>query len=340
MKKGVGLLAALAALVYLAPVTLAQSEDPPVDPQPAAGAPADGAVVDGAAVDAPAAPGVDRDRGPGSRVRRGRPNRNRNAVLLDAFREEVKRVLQADEETNGYIDDIFAEQLDALQQEAGDVAEQRREQANEMRDLVGELRDAQRDGDTDRIEKLREQITNLRRDVSSEQTVDLVKLEADMREVLDDAQFERYLSIQKKYEPRFTRSKDPNQAALQRVRRALVGVDLSPEQRDRIRELFTETAQTLRRVSNDKDRAAQVVDDMIDSVFDQLDDNQADAFDRKLTELEQQENAGRKDRRVGQPVAVEPGVADPGAPAPADDEQSAEQAAEQGVDDGGALPPE
>lgn len=329
MKK-VGVLAALAAVAVWAPMTRAQTDENPGAPQAATPAPGQGA--DPAATEEPQTPG----RGPATHVREGRAvGRNRNVVLLEAFREEVKRVLQADEQTNADLDDIFGDYIEEQQQESGEAAEQRREQASQMRDMVAELRDAQRDGDRERIEDLRARITEMRKSTSEEQTVDLAALQSDVREVLDDGQFERYMTIQQKYESRFSRSKNTNEQAMQRLRQALASVTLSDEQREHARELFVQYTQKVRQLRSDQEKAAEAVQELRDTLMEQLDDNQADAFEQKLTELEQRDHvaqpAGRDASRA--PVAV------PATP-PADAEQGAEEAAEHGEAEGGALPPE
>jgi hypothetical protein len=260
--------------------------------------------------------------------------RNRNVVLLEAFREEVKRVLQPDEETAGLIEEIFAEHIEEAKTSNEHSAEDRREQASEIRDLVAELREAQREGDTDRMVALRERITDLRRSTQEEQgTVALDELEDQMHEVLAAEQFELFEKIARKYEPRFLRSNNTSEQTLLRMRSALAAVNLDPEQRTITRRLLVEHGRKIRQVRNNEDKATEEVQALRDAITNELDPDQADAFEQRLAELDRQQGVNPGVHARGR-TELDRGGIDEGA----DDEAGVETDEEHGGEE--PLPPE
>jgi len=264
--------------------------------------------------------------------RRGALAQGRNAALLGAMRDEVKRTLHPDEESAAEIDAIFQEHIDALQKVAEDTADERRARAEEIRSLVSELREAQRDGDTERVAQLRDRITELRRN-EDEGRVAFDELAEQMHEVLTDEQFTQYEQIARKYEARMAGRQQPSERALQRIRQALAVVNLSPEQRQTTRTILIEATREIRSARDDERKAMELVDALREDVANELDDQQLEAFDKAIAEAEKRDKVMDPNRG-----AAEPGHApahdgaehgDEAGQVP-DDEQGAEHAAEAG----------
>jgi len=327
------------APLFVTPAAFAQEEGTVGEPEvvavdPSAEAPDDQA-ADEAGGHGSGRDAVAVDGRPGQAPQRGarRPgsnagNRNRNVVLLEAFRDEVKRTLQADAETTEGIDEIFAEHIEEAVAATQDSADDRKEQAVEIRDLVAELREAQRDNDRDRVAELRDQITELRKDAAVEQTVAVEEIEAAMHELLDEEQFAKFEQISRKYESRFIRSREAGDQALQRIRTALASLELTPEQRERCRSLFIEFGRKVRQYRGDEARSLEEAAALRDAILDELDDEQAEVFENQLAELERRDGTKPKAPAPHQVRALPVQ-----APATGDEEVGAEHIDENPYDD-------
>ncbi len=318
--------------------------DDPVTPDAEATAPAmDEPAPEGAPEDA--ADGAEAGREPHDRPDRPDPRSGRRTAarsesqvnqklrMLESFRDQIIREMKLEGELVEEVNLIFADHLDYLRERSTDNTDDRRERAEEIREVVEEMRAARQDGDVEEVRRLRDRLVELRRS-STEFDLEHEELFDMLREAFDDEQIVVFDRLAEQFELRL---QGPNRrdTAASRMRRALAKLELSPEQRMQTRRLLAEYGREMRTARGDAERLRAMEDELYNALLDELDEGQAERFERTMEELAAQ---GKQPHRGPRGPREAGGSAD--APAPADDPE-AEAAYDDEVgeyDEGGEVP--
>jgi uncharacterized protein YeaO (DUF488 family) len=245
-----------------------------------------------------------RDR---SKRSRSKPaGKSKSGRILDMFRAEVLKSLDFDEESSEEFNAIIDEQIEDLNENVADDQASRKERAAEIRELISNLRDAQRDGDRERVAEMREQLTGLRKD-TAEESLDFEALVDDLRDLIYEDQMEQFDHIVRKYAARLSPKKKAGDR-LKTLRKALSFVELTPDQRKATRSLFAESMRSSRMARGDAAKMDQIAKDLQESILDELDEEQADVFTAKVTELERVDGQAGKGRTVAPKPVTPPAV--------------------------------
>jgi hypothetical protein len=282
--------------------------------------------------------------GPGRRMGRRFPGQRMDAMryvrTLENFEQEVIRGLEADEELTQVIHDLFAKHLAPLKEQVEQRRQGRRDSGGEVRELMEELREAQSSGDTERAQELRGRLAEMRQQREEYEQVHEALFDEIRSELLEE-ELARFDALAERFESRI--GGDAGRDDMQRIRQALAGVNLSPEQRTRVRDVIREHA---RREMSSEDRDPRKAQDrsreLRDAITAELDEEQAAQFEKAYAELEQREKQTRQQApgaatRRG-PAPREGAV--PGAPVEPPADEAAPDDGGHGEEAGHAEPPE
>ncbi len=227
------------------------------------------------------------------------PNRAKQINMLKQFEGEVSRSLKLDEDAATDLADIFRDFIDELSEEMEASREEKQETAEIIRELVDEMREAQQDQDIERVQEIREEISELRGEHEGPaEDLDHEALYDQIREILTDEQLEQFEPLADRFTQRLAVPKGPMESKAKLYRKAVNSIDLAEEQRANIRRIFVEAS---RDAGNPKNRgkanATEEADEaLLDSILDELDEDQAREFMNKVEEMERMHRGGRADR--------------------------------------------
>lgn len=223
--------------------------------------------------------------------------------MLKQFEGEVARSLKLDEDEVTELGDVFAEFIDELNDGMQANREAKQEKAEIIRELVDEMREAQQDQDIDRVQEIRQEISDLRGENEGEaEGLDHEALYEQIRELLTDEQIEKFDPLADRFTQRLTGPKKKAKSKVKLYRKAVNSIDLAEEQRANIRRIFVEASREARG-SRGRGSAAGIEEAdeaLLDSILDELDEDQAREFMQKVEEMERRQRGERVDRRRGE----------------------------------------
>ena len=245
----------------------------------------------------------------------------REMAKLRKLHQRVIADLHLDDEQKDIIDEIFEDYFADLQEKIEAQRQSRRDSARQIRELIQDLRDARRDGDDESVKALREQIAEARTAIQFP-PLDHGAFFDEIRAELDDDQMARLdLMIRQMERPNRTSARFEG---IQRIRRAVESLELSPDQQRDTREIYLRMQREAREAGTDEQAIKQVEQSTIDAILDILDDQQADRFEQRLDELEREQHNADRMRSPNLTPAGQRGDDNDNAPEPVDVDAPAE----------------
>ncbi len=225
------------------------------------------------------------------------PNRARQISMIKQFEGEITRALKMDEDQATEVNEIFRDFVEGLSEDGEDRREARRENAELIRELVEEMRDAQRDRDMEAVREIREEISELRGEhAEADDAIELDDLYDQLREVLTDDQIETFDPLADRLTKRLAGPAKHEKSKIRIYQKASNSINLPEEQLTAIRRIFVEFSKENRGAKGQAGEDAEA--ELLDSILDELDEDQARDFMQKVDELEIRMNGGSGDRRA------------------------------------------
>jgi hypothetical protein len=224
---------------------------------------------------------ADEERGIPERTSQRRISTRDLIKVLDGFYADLVKALELDEEFADELAFVFDEHTDAMRAQEASAEEARRDNAMAMRDLVKEMREAHNQGDRERVAELRQEIMELRRKGNAPDDAYL-KLFEDIRQMLDEEQ----LPIFEKLAAEFTaRLGQDGRSDVRLMQRAVSMIELSEEQKERVREIFMQARRDAREAGDSPEDREKLTASIKRMIIEELDEEQIAEFNQKLEEL-------------------------------------------------------
>jgi len=220
------------------------------------------------------------------RRRPGASSPAREMAKLRRLHAQMPRELDLDEEQIEIVAEIFDEHFEKLKSAQSEQREARRQNTDRIRQLIQELKEARQSGDDQLAADLRSQIADLRGGGDGDESQH-TELFDEIRAELDDVQVEKFDRMIVRLDQPIRQSNRFD--GIQRIRRAAESLDLEPDQRQDMRELFIKMQRDAREAGNDAEALQRVEDSSIEAVLDLLYDDQIDPFEERLEALQERE---------------------------------------------------
>ena len=234
--------------------------------------------------------------------------------LVRRLEGELAERLEMDNEQRADLKEVIAEHVEAVRERTGGGGDNQERQAR-TQELMAELREARESGDRAKINKIREEITSLRRG-RFEPTQAAAELFEQIKPIATEEQMPKLEEFQRQFVSRLG-SGDVAAQATRRMRMAIQGLDLSDEQRNKIRDIFAKSFRETREASGDAEAADRLVTSIREDIADVLDEDQNTQFEAKLAELEEADKQREAAESRPKPPAETGGKRAPGgAPKP------------------------
>jgi hypothetical protein len=251
------------------------------------------------------------------------------ARMLDDFYDELIKALNADEEFAEELSALFDEHIEEMREQEAAYEKSRREHADAMRALVREMREAHEQGDRERAAELRKEISELRRKGAVANDAHL-KLFDEIRGMLDEEQIPVFDKLAAEFNERLNQGED-GRSAVRLLHRAVGMLELSDEQKERIRNIFLQARRDAREAEDSQEGRERLAESIKKMIVEELDEDQVAEFNRKLEELAKEDATRGGDRervrnraRSPETPKATPGTEEPGAH---EDEPASEPAA-------------
>ena len=266
----------------------------------------------------------------------------RQIEAVERLEDDVFEQLDLDDDQAYEIEDLFNEFIDQHEGSPDDRREDARERAEEIRDLVQDLREAQRSGDQDRAAELRRELADMRRGSAATGGVD--QLLSKVRELLYEDQLADYDRIVQRFRESLRETPDRGDAGIRRIQRAIRMINVTPEQRETLRDIVVESLKEIREERVSGKDLAELETQLHDDVVAELDPEQVDAFEDAIKQLERAEAAGqnapretRRERPTRRPDVDRPAEARPTEQAPHEDMEAVDAPADEPAMDEPAM---
>lgn len=259
---------------------------------------------------------------------------SRYLQLLEKFQRDLVSAIEPEDELKEELGAVFDDYLGEVRDQVAESRDRRRERADNVRELMRKMKEAQADGDTDRARELREEVTSLRQRDGAAHYVH-TELFAELRETIGESDQEKLDALVTEFESHLSQSPQRRPNRINLMERVVTTLQLSDEQRDVVREILDDAKREAAQLGEEeRDELASSVQH---AIIDELDEEQADAFSKRLDEMIERESrlSGRDGGGRGMRPARERTPTDSPAPdgdsadAPSDSDEAADAPADE-----------
>jgi hypothetical protein len=233
----------------------------------------------------------------------GRPDAGAEAgqrylELVRHLEGELADRLGLDDEQRAELKEVIADHVEGVRERTSAAVDNRDKQAR-AQELMADLREARESGDREKINKVREEIASLRRN-RFEPMQAATELFEQIKPIATEEQIPKLEEFQRQFVSRLGGG-DVLGQTMRRMRMAIQGLELSDEQRNRVRDIFSKSYRDAREAAGDAEAADRLAASIREEITGVLDEDQTTQFEAKLTELEQADK--QREAPQGRPKA-------------------------------------